>query len=156
MSSVKDFVFPSSLKTIGSYGVHYWYALEQIILPTSLTTIGSYAFRYCHKAEIAIIPISVTTISNHAFRDCGRLQIFCEAQSKPSGWSSNWNYNGKPVYWNYDEKQFTYEFDTNTDIIIEPVTSNLSIALPNLVSEDKFFWGWYLEEDFSGELYLPE
>jgi hypothetical protein len=93
---------------------------------------------------------------SYVFNYCSRLQIFCEAESKPSGWDSSWNYYGRPVYWNYDENQFIYEFETNTDIIIEPVASNLSIVLPNLVSEDKFFWGWYLEEDFSGELYLPE
>ena len=155
MSSVKDFVFPSSLKTIGSHSFYHWQELEEITLPTSLTTINDYAFSYCYKAETITIPISVTSIFNYIFTECGRLQIFCEAESKPSGWSSQWNHNGRPVYWNYDEIQFTYEFDTNTDIIIEPVTSNLSITLPNLVAEDKFFWGWYLEEDFSGELYLP-
>jgi len=27
------------------------------------------------------------------------LTIYCEASSIPSGWKSNWNANGRPVYW---------------------------------------------------------
>jgi len=36
------------------------------------------------------------------------LTIYCEAESEPSGWSSNWNDDNRPVYW-YRETQPTEE-----------------------------------------------
>jgi hypothetical protein len=50
-----------------------------------------------------IIPNSVTSIGYSAFSDCKRLTIYCEAKSKPSGWDSLWNLDGRPVIWGYKE-----------------------------------------------------
>ena len=45
--------------------------------------------------------IPVTTIEENAFSGCSSLTIYCEATSKPSGWSSRWNYSNLPVEWGY-------------------------------------------------------
>ncbi|MDE6473490.1 MAG: leucine-rich repeat domain-containing protein, partial [Clostridia bacterium] len=53
------------------------------------------------------IPSSVTSISSSAFWGCSRLTIYCEATSKPTGWTSEWNalnnYSLIPVVWNCAE-----------------------------------------------------
>jgi len=43
----------------------------------------------------------VTTIEAYAFRGCSRLTIYCQAQSKPSGWHKYWNLSNCPVVWGY-------------------------------------------------------
>ena len=47
------------------------------------------------------IPFSVTAISTFAFSSCTSLTIYCEAASKPDGWSNNWNASSRPVQWGY-------------------------------------------------------
>ena len=42
----------------------------------------------------------MTSIGKYAFRDCSSLTIYCEASSKPSGWSSVWSSSDRPVVWN--------------------------------------------------------
>ncbi len=50
--------------------------------------IGTNAFYYCNKMiGNIIISKSVTTIGDNAFGMCVSLRkIYCEAESKPSGW----------------------------------------------------------------------
>ena len=47
----------------------------------------------------------VTSIGSYAFYNCSKLTIYCEAESKPSGWDDGWNilYNidCAPVVWGY-------------------------------------------------------
>ena len=40
--------------------------------------------------QLEIIPDSVTTIESSAFNGCTNLTIYCEASSKPDGWSSHY------------------------------------------------------------------
>ena len=55
-----------------------------------------------------VIPSSVTSIGEYAFSGCSSLTIYCEATSKPSGWSAGWNSSNRPVYW-YSSTQPTTE-----------------------------------------------
>lgn len=63
-------------------------------------TIGSEAFRGCNSLESITIPDSVTAIGEYAFYKCTALTIYCEAEEKPNGWDSKWNYYC-PVVWGY-------------------------------------------------------
>ena len=58
--------------------------------------IGDYAFQGCTNLKYAVIPQSVTTIGNGAFKQCSsELMIYCEAESRPSGYYESSTYG----YW---------------------------------------------------------
>ena len=75
-------------------------SLANIIISGEITTIGHNAFHGCPITSI-IIPKSVTSIGEYAFAYCSNLTIYCEADSKPSGWSNRWNWTDCPVVWGY-------------------------------------------------------
>ena len=99
--------FLGGTKIIGREAFYSCYNLKNIYLKDGLETISYKAFWYCEDLEKIIITQSVSTIENRAFQGCESLTIYCEAQSKPSGWIStdmgNWNPSNCPVVWGYSE-----------------------------------------------------
>lgn len=81
--------------------------LSTITLPNTLRYIEKHVFVNCKNLEKIIIPKKVREVGVLAFNECPKLTIFCEAESKPSDWSSAWNANDNgtfiPVVWNYTE-----------------------------------------------------
>ena len=90
-------------------------SLTSIIIPDSVTSIGDYAFSGCVSLTSIIIPDSVTSIGFIAFAYCRSLTIFCEAESRPSGWDTDWNFANIPVYW---AGEWEYDADGNPTPII--------------------------------------
>ena len=87
--------------SIGEWAFSYCTSLTSITIPDSVTYIGEWAFKGCKSLTSVTIPDSVTSIGSSAFRYCSSLTIYCEAESKPSGWDSNWNSSGCPVVWGH-------------------------------------------------------
>ena len=123
--SDNDDYVPTSLKEviitggtcIDDYAFYKCSSLTGITIPNSVTSIGYYAFYECSSLKSIVIPSSVISIDSHAFRGCSSLTIYCETKSKPSGWSSYWNYFNRPVYWGinfYEENGIQYVLNTET------------------------------------------
>lgn len=95
------------LTVIGDSAFSNCESLKNIKLNSKLMKIEDSAFSGCSSLKSIIIPISVTEIANYAFGNCDNLTIYCEAESKPSGWGSYWNSNWfldkTAVVWGYTE-----------------------------------------------------
>ena len=85
---------------INPYAFRYCDSLTSVTIGDSVTSIGNGAFYDCDSLTSVIIPDSVTSIGVSAFSYCDSLTIYCEAESKPSGWDSYWN-SYCPVVWGY-------------------------------------------------------
>ena len=101
---VGKIVIPNGVTSIGYRAFEWCSNLTEVIIPDSVTSIGNSAFSNCSSLTEVVIPDSVTSIGGYAFAYCSSLTIYCEAESKPSGWDYNWNWNNSnycPVVWGY-------------------------------------------------------
>ncbi|MDD4638278.1 MAG: leucine-rich repeat protein, partial [Bacteroidales bacterium] len=71
--TLKSFIMPSSVLSIGAEAFYGCTNLEGINLPAELTSIGNYAFSECSKIDTVIIPATVNTIGGYAFSNCTLL-----------------------------------------------------------------------------------
>ncbi len=100
---------PSTLKTVTITGgitiadraFYGCKSLENITIPKSVKDIGAGAFSSCEQLINIVIPNSVKNIGEGAFSYCTSLTIYCQAEGKPNGWNSYWNYSNCPVVWGY-------------------------------------------------------
>ena len=99
-----SFTIPSGVETIGTDAFFSCYNLTSVEIPDSVTSIGDYAFNGCSNLTSVVIPNSVTSIGLLAFSYCSNLTIYCEAESKPTGWSEGWNDSNRPVVWGYTKE----------------------------------------------------
>ncbi len=99
--NITSVTIPESVTTISAYAFASCKKLTSVTLPSGLTTIKAAAFSDCTKLTSITIPSSVTTMGTRAFEDCTGLTIYAEAAEAPSGWSTNWNPDNRPVTWEY-------------------------------------------------------
>lgn len=91
--------------SIGDNAFYECNRITSVDIPDSVTGIGEYAFYYCKSLEWVEIPLSVTHIGREAFSyllltTTYSTIIYYQAQSKPSGWDSNWK-SSAVVVWGY-------------------------------------------------------
>lgn len=80
-----------NIEVIGSFA---FYRCRINKIPENVKSIGNSAFSRCDLGKI-IIPASVTSIGSDAFERSATNPIYCRVSSKPSGWSTGWNYWGE-------------------------------------------------------------
>ena len=102
-SNLTSIMIPSSVTSIGNDAFYDCSNLTSITIPNGVTSIGDRAFSWCSSLTSVTIGNSVISIGNKAFSDCSSLKtIYCEAESEPSGWDSEWKYNCfAEVIWGY-------------------------------------------------------
>ena len=92
---------PNGVTSIGMYAF-LGTDLTSLIIPNTVTTIEERAFERSKDLETIIIPKSVETVGVAAFTGNSKLTIYCEAESKPDGWHDYWNFDDRPVEWDYN------------------------------------------------------
>ena len=101
-SSLTSAKIPDSVTRIGKSAFSGCAGLTSITIPDSVTSIGESAFKNCIGLISIGIPSNVTRIGGKVFPGCKKtLVINCEAESKPIGWSSDWNQEDRPVVWGF-------------------------------------------------------
>lgn len=122
-------VIPDGVKVIGTNAFAYATGAEEYILPQtvvkiegaafancsikttdlpeSVETIEKYAFSGCTALERMYIPQSVTLVEECILDDCKNVTVYCEAESKPEGWSDDWLAGSEnvTVVWGYTPEE---------------------------------------------------
>ena len=78
-------------------------SIKTMDLPKSVEAIEKYAFSGCTALERMYIPQSVTLVEECILDDCKNVTVYCEAESKPDGWSDDWLAGSEnvTVVWGY-------------------------------------------------------
>ena len=155
-----------SVTSIGSFAFDGCSGLTSITIPDGVTSIGSSAFSGCSGLTSITIPDSVTSIGDWAFSGCGGLisitipdsvtsigtcaclgipLIYCEAESQPSGWDSNWNPSNSPVVWDCNKTDIANDGYIYT--VVDGVRYTLKDGQVTLVA---------LPINISGDIVIPE
>ena len=95
LSKITSIKLPAGLESIGENAFSGCIALASVNLGdcASLREIGTAAFMQCAFTQITV-PASVQTMGYNVFnRNSADLVVYCEAASKPAGWSSDWDYD---------------------------------------------------------------
>ena len=97
--NITDVILHDGVTSIGEWAFDGCEGLINVNIPDSVTSIGAVAFDECYSLTSIVIPKSVTYIGYKAFSTA--LTIYCEAESQPSDWASDWNFYGN-VVWGYE------------------------------------------------------
>lgn len=137
--NVADISIPDSVTSIGGYAfcctkltrieipgavtrINEWTfagceQLTDIVIHDGITSIGYEAFRSCVSLTSIIIPAGVTDMEGRVFMDCNDLTIYCEAQTQPDTWDSDWNITDCAVVWGYQADLFNVSIVKKTAVL---------------------------------------
>lgn len=101
-SSINGNLYSKDGKTLLRYAIGK--TDSSFTISEGVTGIGAYAFSDCSNLVSVVIPNAVTSMGAFVFSNCTSLTIHCEAESKPDGWSSDWNIEECPVVWDCNNK----------------------------------------------------
>ena len=104
-TSLTSVTIGNRVTSIGDDAFYGCKSLTSVTIPNSVTSIGDDAFYGCTSLTSVTIGNSVTLIGEYAFRNCTSLTIYCEVESKPSGWNSDWNSSRCPVVWDCNNNE---------------------------------------------------
>ena len=104
-TSLTSVTIPDSVTSIGGYAFYNCTSLTSVTIPDSVISIGDSAFYGCTSLTSVTIGDSVNSIGRSALSICTSLTIYCEAESKPSGWNSYWKDSDCPVVWDCNNNE---------------------------------------------------
>lgn len=87
--NISDMIVPDGVTEIAPLAFNHS-SLTSITLPASLTSLGWSAFQGCGSLQELYIPKNVTEVGEKLFSMCHGITVYCEAESKPAGWSDDW------------------------------------------------------------------
>ena len=177
--SLASITIPDSVTSIGDYAFSECYHLPGVTIPDSVTSIGDYAFSYCYDLTSVTIPEGLNVIPKSAFSDCSNLKAITIPASmeyiRKAAFSGCKNikyvfFKGSRDYWDNKmviytgndalnnaeiicgAKEKTYNFVTNCEKTLSPVTAYYIAGAPNTetLSRKKYVTGWYDNPVFSG------
>ena len=84
---LKNINLPAGLKYINKEAFLKCSQLAKVNIPVGTLSIDSASFEYCSSLKFVTIPDTVKTIDSFAFCGCSdELMIYCEIESRPSGY----------------------------------------------------------------------
>lgn len=110
---ITSVVFPNSVTHIEHEVFYDCDALESVVIPDSVVSIDGWTFYDCDALKNIFIPSSVVEMGYAVFECSNSVTIYCEADSKPEGWSDSWNKSTDrntgvklelPVVWGYTQE----------------------------------------------------
>ena len=128
--NLTSITIPDSVTSIGNYAFDHCSNLTSVTIGNGVTSIGAGAFYTCTSLPLVTIPKSVTSIGGYAFEKCTNLTIYCKTESKPNGWSDNWNIDNRPVVWGWinDFEGVNEKFNKLEEQIAEGGTGGASVS----------------------------
>ena len=124
---------------------------------SSCIEIAIDAFHMCQHITSIVIPKSVTTIGEGAFVYCN-ADIYCETESKPSGWSDSWDamaygtiyWGGEWQYVDGAPTPISSAFDWSTAVNEGANLNNKSLSFSGDYSDIEELYNWLLDNDYGG------
>ena len=120
---------------------------------TQLNNLGASSFANNDSLPDLIVPQSIATIGANAFNGCSTLTIYTDAQSKLSGWNSNWNSSNRPVFWECtlsSDKTYVVSFKKKVG---NPSNINATNGISDPFRDGYNFNGWYTLDDNNNKVY---
>ena len=101
----------------------------------NLTSVGSGAFKGCSNLKTVVLYNSVTEVGAEAFEGCDNVTVYCEAATKPEGWSAEWDYSRGSrinVVWGFAPIETWDVSETEEDDVIAKL-------YPDVYNDDGYF-----------------
>jgi hypothetical protein len=145
--SLKSYVIPENITSIGENAFRTCLFLEEITLPNGLTSIGNSAFQGCNSLSEITLPSGLLSLGSSAFRQCYNL----EEITLPSGIATIEAYT---FYNCYNLKKIVIE---KTDALVtlaatdafSSTNADLKIYVPDaLVNDYKTETNWNIYADY--------
>lgn len=145
---ITSIVIGDKVTNIGDYAFSQCYSLESVVIGNGVTSIGESVFEGCKSLTSIVIKKGVETLGFGAFDTCPSLTIYCEAESEPATWNSDWNYLGYPIVWDCNNNDVADDGNIYTvidgiryalkDSIATVVRQSLTIKTANILANVEF------------------
>lgn len=155
--SLTKVVIPDRFKTLGAYAFANCLKLETVTFNEGVAKVPQGFLYGCESLTSVTIPSTVNYVGNEAFSGCGNLSVvlYGGTQEQYDSMSkTSLGLNTAAIVYNYVNRGTrTYTFSSDGAPLPEyEQTTNYLRTLPTPTARTGYvFYGWYENEDFSGE-----